>query len=423
MESQVGPQKFGGIFDRLLATSISKPTTLYDQVSNDSDNGEEYPNFEENFDQSEIKETMEMSGENIEKSEESYQVSNYSDSGEEDPNFQEIDQSEIEGTMEISEKLEESVESEEDSGAHEISNYGKLKMPCPYCKEMYADRSGFIRHEKLCKKFLKYYRIMSDGYQCKLCYKNNFTFNVSKEQKRHRSKMYEHINAKHGVINTNKSPNKEHLNQDAVIEKRVDSESSFESIEHENSKVSDQGGKYMNNMKNSIDSETSFEYMDQEEKSNDFINKNEENLLSESRKCMICSEMINCKGKSTLGQMNFSKHVKSCRLYFRFFKKTQTDLQCRLCPFNNDRSNESEMYSHLRQKHSNTMFSHIREKLSNKVPGQYVKHAIKMRNKSKNEKNCNQDIPIENSINSITTLESMEPESKPYSGNDHPVIK
>ena len=106
----------------------------------------------------------------------------------------------------------------------------------------------------------------------------------------------------------------------------------------------------MNNKK-SIDSETSFASMDQEEKSNDFVNKNEENLLSESRKCMICSEMIDCKGRSTLGQINFSRHVKSCRLYFRFFKKTQTDLQCLLCPFSNDRRNNSEMYSHLRKKH------------------------------------------------------------------------
>ena len=164
------------------------------------------------------------------------------------------------------------------------------------------------------------------------------------------------------------------------FENSVDSETSFESVEHENSVVSDQGEKYVNN-KNNIGSETSFEYMDQEEKGNDFINKNEENLESQSRKCMICSEMINCQGRSTLGQINFSKHVKSCRLYFRFFKKILTNLQCLLCPFkihdiNRSDRTRSEMYDHLRQTHSNKMFAHIREKLSNEVTGKSFSEAL-----------------------------------------------
>ena len=80
LQSKVAPKTFGGIFDRLLATSISKPTTLDDQVFNDSDNGEEFPNFQETFDQSEIEETMDSLEETIEEPVESDPIGNSVDS-------------------------------------------------------------------------------------------------------------------------------------------------------------------------------------------------------------------------------------------------------------------------------------------------------------------------------------------------------
>ena len=75
-------------------------------------------------------------------------------------------------------------------------------------------------------------------------------------------------------------------------------------------------------------------------------NTNKNGPKSKAKKCEVCQEMI-----SGVGAGGFSKHLKYCKLYFKFWAKIPTGFQCLLC-LKRLGNTKALIYQHMKSKHS-----------------------------------------------------------------------
>ena len=62
------------------------------------------------------------------------------------------------------------------------------------------------------------------------------------------------------------------------------------------------------------------------------------------KNCIYCS--------TSLHPSNYEKHIKSCKIYHKFMKKTNYGFQCLVCK--NEISLRNRMYAHIKKEHLNT---------------------------------------------------------------------
>ena len=92
-------------------------------------------------------------------------------------------------------------------------------------------------------------------------------------------------------------------------------------------------------------------------------------------KCKYCNEVIGSI-RNDNSNVNYNKHVRSCRLYSKFSTKTSTGFDCVFC----------QKFFPEKQRYG--LFAHIRNIHKNEET--FMKHKKEMSNLDENEENSNQ---------------------------------
>ena len=70
------------------------------------------------------------------------------------------------------------------------------------------------------------------------------------------------------------------------------------------------------------------------------LNSNNMELRGELKSCIYCSMKMST---------NYERHIKSCKIYHKFIKKTDYGFQCLVC--NQENNQRNNMYAHIRKEH------------------------------------------------------------------------
>ena len=135
--------------------------------------------------------------------------------------------------------------------------------------------------------------------------------------------------------------------------------------------------------------------------------KNDNHSRDESGnfKCKNC-EMV------TNNAFNFSKHMKGCKFYSKFFSLTDAGLQCLLCPINFTCHSKGREYirQHIRKIHFNNIdFKKVEEEMEkNEVPEMNSKHYNTPEETGKTDLNFKNNKEVIENVDEMKKIKSLD---------------
>ena len=230
------------------------------------------------------------------------------------------------------------------------------KKKCESCQELITV-VGFKNHFKVCSLFYKFMKRNSYEFECRICSKQTAGLET-----KDRSFMYSHIRDKHqenldSTENVQKidnlepnistfEPSKDHEN----LQKQDPPEQKKPKKECRNCYkwISDSGfTKHITscNLKHQESLNSSENSVEKSELMQENGSQQNQGGSSEKKmaKCEYCQESV----------FLTSKHTNSCKIYYKFMKKSSDVYQCQLCSF--EASMRYNMYQHIKSKHQKSL--------------------------------------------------------------------
>ena len=207
---------------------------------------------------------------------------------------------------------------------------------CDYCKKTFKKRIHCSQHIKTCKLYAKFFEKTSIGFNCLICL-NQRTTSVHD--------MYRHMRDEHSDDSNFKKNKKEmesiDSSKESVILQNANAVMSPGEIDPSNAL----------NLKN----------MGLETKGRITRTMIRSELKTNTRDNVTIDEIgkFKCKNCDMVSNSapNFSRHMKGCKFYSKFFIITNAGLQCLLCPINftGDTKGREYMRQHIRKIHFNNI--------------------------------------------------------------------
>ena len=259
----------------------------------------------------------------------------------------------------------------------------KTIRKCEYCKKIFNKRIHYSQHIKTCKFYAKFLEKTSIGFDCLICLNQRTTTIYD---------MYRHIRDRHSDDLNFKKNKKEMESIDSSKESmilqnanNVLSTGERDPLNHLNSKNMglEIKGRITRTMKRSGHKTNIKDNL-----SIDEIGK---------FKCNHCDMVTN-------SAPNFSRHMKGCKFYSKFFSITNAGLQCLLCSINftGDSKGREYIRQHIRKIHFNNIdFKEVEEVMEKS-------ETPEMNSKSNEGKIDNRNDVIKKNIKEVEKSENPE---------------